>query len=86
MECDDGNKGVPVDDEVLLFVSRSRQEKVDRLVRLLRVDARMPLMEMSRRTGIPVSTIFDLLNEVRRLYELRCVFIRRADVVVGGGA
>ena len=39
-----------------------------KMIAHLRQDARMPLTKMSRRTGIPVSTIFDRLKSLFLAY------------------
>ena len=61
-----------------------RQEKLDRLVSLLRQDARMPITTMSRKTGLPCSTIHDLLKRVEEHYVISVTFIRKHADADGG--
>jgi len=62
-----------------LFVHGKRKEKARRVAELLCEDARMPLSVMSRRTGLPVSTLFDVLKDIRRHYCVRGVFVPKRE-------
>lgn len=43
------------------------------IIRLLEKDARMQLTEISKVLGIPTSTVFDYLKEIRREYDFTIV-------------
>ena len=62
-------QGVP------LPTTEERQRKLDRIAELLHRDPRMPLTTMSTLTGISVSTLFDLLRDLRAHYDMNVVFV-----------
>ncbi|MFH0899003.1 MAG: hypothetical protein V2A73_00080 [Pseudomonadota bacterium] len=65
----DSTQGVP------LPTTAERQRKLDRMAELLHEDPRMPLVTMSRMTGIPVSTLHDLLKDLRARYDMGAYFM-----------
>jgi len=54
-----------------------RQERFDVVVELLGKNPRMTLKEMSTRTKIPISTVFDMLRRLQDYYALEVVFVRK---------
>jgi hypothetical protein len=62
-------QGVP------LPTTAERQRKLDRIAELLHGDPRMPLTTMSKLTCMPVSTLFDLLKDLRARYHMGAYFI-----------
>ena len=55
----------------------NRMEKYDRILACLREDARMSLAEISRRTKIPTSTVYDALRVIRDRFWFTAVFLDR---------
>ena len=53
----------------------SRAERLERILACLREDSRMPFAEISRRTGIPTSTVFDLFQRFRERFWFTAVFL-----------
>lgn len=53
----------------------SRAERLERILACLREDARMPFAEISRRTRIPTSTVFDLFHLFRERFWFTAVFL-----------
>lgn len=53
----------------------SRAERLERILACLREDARMPFAEISRRTGIPTTTVFDLFQHFRERFWFTAVFL-----------
>ncbi len=51
-----------------------RAERMERILACLREDARMSLMEISRRTKIPVSTVYDCVKLLRERFWFTAVF------------
>lgn len=54
---------------------RKRTERLERVLACLREDARMPLTEISRRTGIPTSTVFDAARAIEGRFWFTAVFL-----------
>ena len=53
--------------------SKRRVERFWQVVSLLQENSRMSLMEMSRKLKIPVSTLFDALKEVEKIFHFTIV-------------
>lgn len=59
-----------------------REERLDRILACLRQDARMPLAEISRRTKVPISTVFDCVRRIEDRFWFTAVFLdARAEQV-----
>lgn len=56
----------------VIYISE-RMDTVKKIVPLLLEDSRMPLTEISKRTGIPVSTVYDNLHRIREAFKFTIV-------------
>ena len=54
-------------------INEKRMERFWKVVSLLQENSRMSLMEMSKKLKIPVSTLFDTLKEVEKIFKLTIV-------------
>ena len=54
-------------------VNKRRVERFWQVVSLLQENSRMTLMEMSKRLKIPISTLFDTLKEVEKIFRFTIV-------------
>lgn len=61
-----------------IYGNLQRETRLNKIMDCLKEDPRMSLTDMSRRTGIPVSTIFDNINTLRQGYQLRLKLVRKA--------
>lgn len=68
-EFNEGKKQVT---HTVVFVGK-QVERLRPVVELLFEDGRMPLTEISRRTGMPVSTVFDYLKRIKDLFRFSIV-------------
>jgi hypothetical protein len=50
-----------------------RVERIKKIVELLVKDARQPLTEISRRTGIPVSTVYDNIKRLKEQFRFTII-------------
>ena len=67
-----------------LFNAEKRRVQIFwRMVSLLQDNSRMTLTEMSRKLGVPVSTLFDLLKEVGKLFRFTIVLKDSEKQVLG---
>ena len=57
----------------LTGASKRRVERFWQVVALLQENSRMSLVEMSKRLGFPVSTLFETLKEVERIFDFTIV-------------
>jgi predicted transcriptional regulator len=57
----------------LTGINEKRMERFWKVVSLLQENSRMSLMEMSKKLKIPVSTLFDTLKEVEKIFKLTIV-------------
>ena len=63
---------------LVLPIKRARAERACRaLIACLREDCRMTLSEMSRRTGVPGSTLCDQLHRIRQVYDFQLIIRRK---------
>jgi len=49
--------------------NQRKQVRIQQIVDLLSKDSRVQLTEISRELGIPTSTVFDYMKEIRQGYE-----------------
>ena len=56
----------------LVFIGE-KMNTVRRIVEILFEDSRMPLTEISKRTGIPVSTVYDNIRRLREQFRFTIV-------------
>jgi len=56
----------------------SRREKVRQMKELLKENARMGVCAMADRMKVPVSTAYDVLQEIHGTYDMRVTFRERA--------
>ena len=54
-------------------MSKRRLERFWQIVLLLQENSRMSLVEMSRKLNVPVSTLFDTLKEVEKLFHFTII-------------
>ena len=54
-----------------MTVNFERLQKIKRIVKCLEEDGRMSLSEISKRTSIPISTVFDYFKLIRDLYSFK---------------
>ena len=70
--------------------SKRRVERFWQVVSLLQEDSRMSIMEMSRKLKVPVSTLFDTLQEVEKVFHFTIVLkkphARNRDTIPGESA
>ena len=57
----------------LTGVNKRRVERFWKVVSLLQENSRMTLVEMSKKLQIPVSTVFDTLKEVEKIFQFTIV-------------
>ena len=72
--------------------NRRRVERFWQMVSLLQENSRMTLVEISRKLKVPVSTVFDTLKDVEKIFHFTIVLkgneknARRRDIITVGGA
>ncbi len=49
----------------------STEQKAEKIIKCLKENPRMPLTQMSIKTGIPISTVFDVLLQIKKAYHLK---------------
>lgn len=48
-----------------MALTKRQADKIRKIISCLKEEPRMPLTDMCKRTGIPVSTIWDLINDLQ---------------------
>jgi predicted transcriptional regulator len=54
-----------------------KKNKKHRIMAMLIDNPRMMLTEISRETGMPISTVFETIKRIQEEYELKAFFVRR---------
>jgi len=52
---------------------KKREEKIQQVVQILELNSRARLTTISRITGIPVSTVYDFIKQVRQVYNFTII-------------
>ena len=55
------------------------EDKDQRIMALLIENPRMTLTQMSMKTGLPISTVYERIKQIEKIYEFKDKFTRRCE-------
>jgi len=59
-----------------------QQQRINKIFEILKIDARTKLTKISKETGIPVSTVFDIMKRIKGKYEFVAVNKEKKKIII----